>query len=187
MTAAIAIFAADRIIWNQLKFENPTQTLGEVKLSEDERAALKAALSAEIDPLRRDLAEEWQAPVFRIKLLDLNGDHIPEVIVEAFGPPIWCGATGNCRFWVFRKSSKTYESLLVREDFDSYLGFAVMQNHSSGYPDLVFNQHQSAYQQSLFVYKFRNGKYRVSGCYEANWDRGDNAPASKVPIVTKCQ
>jgi hypothetical protein len=59
VTAVTAIFAADRITWNHLKFENPTQTLSQVQLSEDERAALKAALSAEIDPLRPDLSAEW--------------------------------------------------------------------------------------------------------------------------------
>jgi hypothetical protein len=108
ITAATALFAADRFSWDLRKVERPMETLSQVRLSESERAALKGALSAEIGPPDPIFSPEEQAADFRIKLVDLNGDHIPEVIAQITGR-FWCSPTGNCPFRVFRKSGKTYE------------------------------------------------------------------------------
>ena len=187
ITAAAALFGAGRFTWNRLKFEGPTETLSQVRLSEDERAALSAAVLAELGPPWPNLSAEEQAPNLRIKLVDLNGDHIPEVIARLTGR-FWCGATGNCPFRVFRKSSKTYESMLVTKDINSYQGFTVTRQRSGGYFDLVFNRHESATSQTLFVYKFRDGKYQASGCYGADWNViGDEAAPAKEPRITPCR
>ena len=123
----------------------------------------------------------------RLKLLDLNGDQIPEVIAQATSH-FWCGATGNCSVWIFSKSGKTYKSILGKEDINSYLGFTVSPQRSNGYVDLVFNQHESAYQQDLFLFKFREGKYRASDCREADWKvPGDEDTTAKEPRITPCR
>lgn len=184
ITAVTALFGADNIPWNRLKFEEPTLTLSQAPLSEGERTALKAALLASIGPASPNVSAEYQAADFRIKLVDLNSDRIPEIIAQANGRS-WCGASGNCPFLVFRKAGSSYESMLA--DMDEYQGFTLTKRRTGGYLDLIFSRHESAYQQQLSVYKFRDGKYRDSGCYEANWNREDQAPASKEPIITKCQ
>ncbi len=187
ITAATVLFAADDFTWNWRKVERPTETIGQARLSEEERAALSAALSAEIGPQLLDLSAEEKEPDIRIKFLDLNGDHVPEVIARA-NSRFWCGASGNCTTWVFRKSGKTYESMLVTEEIDSYQGFTVAQQRSSGYMDLIFNQHESATRQTLFVFKFRDGKYRLSDCYSADWNAiSDEAATAKEPRITPCQ
>jgi hypothetical protein len=186
VTTAVALLAADRFSWDWHKVDRPTEALGQVQLPEGERAALKAALSAELGPPIPNLSAEEQAADFRVKLLDLNGDGIPEVIAQITGR-FECGATGNCPFLVFRKSGNAYESILAIERINAYQGFTVTKERTAGYLGLILNQHGSAFQQTVVIYKFRNGKYRASGCYEANWNREDQPPASKEPIVTKCR
>ena len=186
LTAAVALFAADHLSWNWHEVDRPKESLSQVRLSEDERGALKAALSAELGPPDPKFSAEERAVDFQIKLIDLNGDHTPEVIAQITGR-FECGATGNCPFLVFRKSGTAYESILAMAGINSYQGFTVTKQRTAGYLDLILNQHESAFQQALVVYKFRNGKYRASGCYEATWNDGDKALASKEPVITKCQ
>jgi hypothetical protein len=133
------------------------------------------------------LPAEEQVPKILLTLVDLNGDHIPEVIAQASGS-FWCGASGNCTHWVFRKVNANYEPMLVKGEIGSYQGFTVTQQRSGGYLDLIFNQHESATSQGLVVYKFRDGKYRASGCYEADWNViGDEAATAIEPRITPCQ
>jgi hypothetical protein len=187
IAAATALFAAGPFTWNWRKVERPSETLVQARLSESERAALKAALSTELGPPLPNLSAEEQDPDVRIKLLDLNGDHVPEVIAQITGR-FWCRATGNCPFRVFRKSGKTYESMLAKGEFYEYQGFTVMQQRSGGYLDLVFNQHESATRQAVLVYKFRDGKYRALDCYEADWEViGDEAATAKEPRIMPCR
>jgi hypothetical protein len=48
--------------------------------------------------------------------------------------------------------------------------------------------HGSATEQGLFVYRFANGRYRRSACYDANWQRlvGDEWQDLKEPMITPC-
>src|SRR3982074_1960701 len=111
MAAVTALFAANGFTWNWHKVDRATETLSQVHLTEGERTALQAAISASLDPPMRNLSVEEQTPDVRVKLIDLNGDHIPEVIVNLTGR-FWCSPTGNCPFRVFRKSGKAYQSLI---------------------------------------------------------------------------
>jgi len=185
VTAAVALFAADGFSWNWHEVDRPRESLSQVQLSEGERAALKAALSSELGPPDSKFSAEEQAVDFQIKLIDLNGDHIPEAIVQITGR-FECGASGNCPFLVFRKSGNTYESILAMARYNAYQGFTVTKQRTAGYLDLILNQHESAFQQALVIYKFRNGKYRASAYYEATWNNVGKAPTSKEPVISKC-
>jgi hypothetical protein len=186
VTAAVALFGADRFSWEWHEVDRPKESLSQVRLSDGERAALKAALSVELGPPDPKFSAKEQAADFRVKLLDLNGDGIPEVIAQITGR-FQCGATGNCPFVVLRKARKAYESILVMADIKVYQGFTVTKQRTAGYLDLIFNQHESAFQQALVIYKFRNGKYRASRCYEATWKNSDEVGASREPVITKCE
>jgi hypothetical protein len=48
----------------------------------------------------------------RVKFIDLNGDGSPEVIAQPVGIEAGCGATGNCPFWVFERTSTGYKAIL---------------------------------------------------------------------------
>lgn len=63
-----------------------------------------------------------------------------------------------------------------------------MQHRSGGYLDLIFNQHDSAYQQTLRIFKFRDGQYCVSDCYDATWQSiGDEGATATEPTITPCR
>jgi len=188
ITATTALFAAERFAWDWHKVESPRETLSQVPLSEGERIALTAALSAEFNtPISNLFSAADEGADIGIKLLDLNGDHTPEIIAQARGE-FWCGATGNCPLLVFRKSGKIYESMLPTGEYYEYQGFTVMQQRSGGYRNLIFNQHESSTRQAVLVYKYRDGKYRPADCYEASWAViGDEDAIAKEPRMTPCR
>ena len=185
-TAATVLFAADNFAWDTRKFQVPNETLEQVHLSDRDRTALRAALSSVVGLPLANLSLEDQAPNILVKLIDLNGDRVPEVVARA-SSTFWCGATGNCSMWVFGKVGAKYEPLVVEDEISSYLGFTAMPQRTGGYLDLVFKQHDSAFRQALIVFKFRNGKYRASDCYQADWTViGDETAIAKKPRISHC-
>jgi hypothetical protein len=49
------------------------------------------------------------------KKIDLNGDGPKEIILRAKNSPkgsFFCGATGNCDYWVVRRNKKGYQIIL---------------------------------------------------------------------------
>ncbi len=98
------------------------------------------------------------------------------------------GASPNCPLYVFRKVSKEYEPMLLRQEISSYQGFTVTHQFTGGYFDLIFNQHESAFWQALVVFKFRVGKYRIAECHEARWEIIDSdGTTAKEPTITSCR
>jgi hypothetical protein len=76
------------------------------ELSPAEKASLTEAIAAQIRPFKADLEIGSERELHtiasntRIKLIDLNGDGIAEVLAQANGIKAGCGATGNCPFWI---------------------------------------------------------------------------------------
>ncbi|MGA9071921.1 MAG: hypothetical protein WB424_16785 [Terracidiphilus sp.] len=119
------------------------------ELNPDERAALLKAVAALIRPLMDDLkigSERERLKIAedtRIKMVDLNGDGIPEVIAQAVGFNEGCGATGNCSIWIFMKTENGYKLLSVDHEMLGQL-ITVENTHSNGFNDLVIAFHDSA-------------------------------------------
>jgi hypothetical protein len=55
---------------------------------------------------------------------------------------LFCGATGNCAFWVFRYQNGRYEKIL---DTDMVQHFGFVHSSTNGLPDLVTWSHGSAF------------------------------------------
>ena len=160
-------------------------------LGESDRNALIGMIAAQ---LQRDMGDEggssmqqWRAAAAqtRIKLVDLNGDGVPEVIAQGVGDDAGCSATGNCPIWVFIKAGIAYKVVL---DASSVQTFTIQPTRTNGFSDLVLGTHGSAFVEELHWYRYNNGRYRDTACYIANWRRrvGDDYQDLKHPDVTPC-
>lgn len=159
-------------------------------LSSGDRQALTAVILDQLQPRpgERDAPSQQelraQAAETRIKFVDLNNDGVPEVIAQGSGLEM-CSPTGNCEFWVFRRVANTYKVILRRAAVQS---FEVRRSRSGGFNDLVLEMHGSATEQELFVYRYREGRYRRTGCFDASWTRlvNDEIQELKEPDVVPC-
>ena len=156
----------------------------------EERKAIIEAISVQLRPGRKLGSPASEKKLLNdventnVKLVDLNGDGIPEVIAQGSGQE-YCSPTGNCDFWVFMRSGNGYNLILEREAVQT---FAISSKRTNGFNNLVLGQHGSAFKRDLFVYRFAEGKYRLGPCYTANWERlaGDEWQQVKNPIITPC-
>lgn len=140
-----------------------SQTIATFKnISPTERASLLDALAARFKGNPKPMERAAQT---HVKFVDLNGDGVPEVIAQPSGDGI-CSPTGNCPFWVFQKFGNIYRLILAKGAVQE---FTIQQTRTNGYSDLVLGMHGSATLQGLFVYQFLDGRYRQTGCYDANW------------------
>jgi hypothetical protein len=163
-----------------------------------ERTALLKTVAALIRPFMADLEIGSEQELRKIagdtsiEFIDLNGDGTPEVIAQAFGIKAGCGATGNCPIWVFMKTANGYQLLLdTRNDKKGVGGYqliTVADTRTNGFNDLVLAAHDSASEKTLIVYRYKNGLYRESACYGANWESWVNGDFHmlKQPVITKC-
>jgi hypothetical protein len=72
----------------------------------------------------------------------------------------FCGATGNCAFWLYRYRRGTYERLL---ETDMVRDFGFLRSTTSGLPDLVLWSHDSADRSPGALWRF-NGREYDSEC-----------------------
>jgi hypothetical protein len=174
-----------------------TQELGEndrIKatkaLTPDERKAIIEAITAQYKFGRGvwnvNSEKELQDDIANtlIKLIDLNGDGIPEVIAQA-SDDVSCSPTGNCTIWVFMRSGNGYKLILKKGAIQT---FTITSKRTNGFNDLVLGQHGSAVEQALYVYRFVDGKYRQGQCYSVRFTRlvGDEEQELDEPDITPC-
>jgi len=126
----------------------------------------------------------------RVELVDLDGDGAPEVIAQANDIMLGCGATGNCAFWIFKKASTGYKLLLDTREGDGIGGaqlLTVEKTRTNGFSDLVLAAHDSAFEKTLVFYRYRNGSYHESACYDATWisTAGGKWRELKNPVISR--
>jgi hypothetical protein len=168
-----------------------SQALRQADVTDSERAAISKAIAAQLRPAMADLSIQSEQQLHEIaldaaiKMVDLNGDGTPEVIVQGMGPFAGCSPTGNCPFWVFQRSDGAYK-LLSHEP--SVQTFTVRRSRTHGFSDLVLATHESAKESILTVLRYHDGRYRKEGCYDARWFvvEGDTIRELKEPQLTPC-
>jgi len=154
------------------------------ELSEGDRSELIKAISRQIrtvmepGPNPRALAKKT-----RVKLFDLNGDGIPEIIAQPIGIDAGCGATGNCPFWIFQKDGEGYKLLLRRMGF---WVFTVEPTITNGFRDIVLASHESASERTVIVFRYSGGTYQERACYNAFWYDSTNHRLNE-PTITRCR
>ena len=94
------------------------------------------------------------------KVIDLNGDKQPEIIVHQIG--VNCPASGNCSFWIFQKKKSGYQSIL---DGDEIQFFALEKKKTNGYTDIRLGTQNSAASHYYQLFKFNGKKYTPRKCW----------------------
>jgi hypothetical protein len=169
------------------------------QLSESEKRSLAKIISRLVQPfmddqdIQSDSDLELLIQKTRVKLVDLNGDGIPEVLLQPSAYQLGCGATGNCTLWVFQKRITGYKLILDTRDRDGMGGIeliTVTQARTRGFRDLILASHISATEKTLELYRFRRDAYKNTECYLANWEYIDKEKfhSSRRPLITRgCQ
>jgi hypothetical protein len=124
---------------------------------------------------------------FAVAQVDLNSDGKPEFAVQGFNNYM-CGASGNCSFWIYRKTEKGYEKILEADSVKQYNFRCPLGN---GYCDVVTFTHDSAFDSSISVYRFDGDKYKIAECGERSYgylDKQGHFHNRKQPLITlgKC-
>jgi hypothetical protein len=175
---------------------NYSQTIGTSKeLDVSERASLTEAIAAQIRPFKADLDIDTESELQRIAIktrvmfTDLNSDGIDEILAQAADFKAGCGATGNCPFWVFQKTSAGLRKVLDTRGQDGVGGIQVITisaNRTNGFKDLVLGTHDSVAERTLLVYRYNQEEYKNSECYKATWI-GPNLSELKNPAIFRCR
>jgi hypothetical protein len=117
----------------------------------------------------------------RVALVRLRRPGPPNVIAQGLGQEV-CGATGNCPLWVLEKSGGHYK--LILNGFGQT--FTVQSTRTNGFSDIVISMQGSATSSDLMLYKYKNGQYHRTACFDAEWAvrEGDESRNLKEPRVT---
>jgi hypothetical protein len=174
--------------WKESQELKADQSVRDAKLAEQDRKAVATAIADEIRPMMADVEIKSEAELkkkaldTRIALIDLNGDGVHEVVAQAM---VGCGATGNCPFWVFRKSKRGYNVILQGEAQT----FTVQPSSTNGFRDIVLSTHGSYSSGGLTEYHYGDGVYKDVGCYGYEWTvlEGETIRELKEPRITPCR
>jgi len=189
---AIAALAdtSDNFSWNWRDWQelSARESLRSSALSKQDKDAITAAIEDQLTEMMSDLEIESESQLrkaaldTRIKMIDLNGDGVPEVVAQGMAD---CSPTGNCSLWILQRKPEGYKVLLAA--FGQT--FTIQQTSTNGYRDVVVSMHGSATESGLTEYRYRGGRYREAGCYSAEWTVRENDGTIrelKEPRITPC-
>jgi hypothetical protein len=161
------------------------QSLRKAKLAYEQRTAIASAIADLLRPMMSDLEIKSEGELqraaldTRVKTIDLNGDGVPEVVAQGM---VDCSPTGNCPFWIFRKTLRGYKLLI-----ESYgQTFTIQSTSTNGFRDIVVSMHGSATESGLTDFRYKGGSYHDVGCYGASWTvlEADTVRELKEPLIT---
>jgi hypothetical protein len=95
-----------------------------------------------------------------VKKVDLNKDGQPEYIA-VLEEQVMCGAHANCPNWVYRKAGGDYQLLLSTHGQQLLLE----KTSTNNFRDLRSEGSDSAFENSVVIYKFDGNKYQAKNCY----------------------
>lgn len=112
-----------------------------------------------------------------VALLDLDGDGRKELAVQT-----GCATVGNCVFLLFRRHAKGYQQVL---DADMVHQFGLRKSKTHGYFDLETRSHGSSTTGGIDIYKFDGKGYRVTNCYNFDYNNPKGGKLLKKPILER--
>jgi hypothetical protein len=148
-------------LWNELKTDKKYEKRKEV--FEDESNCLEK--------------------MFEVEAFDLNGDGKNEFLVR--GDDIgFCGATGNCDFWIYRKISKKYQRILTGY---SYLDgrdilSQIKKSKTNKFKDILLEVRIQRNAHAYRLYKFDGKIYKEKSCNINQWNELN--PEEKTKIIS---
>ena len=90
-------------------------------------------------------------------LTDADGNGTKEIALRT-----GCATVGNCEFWLFQKSGKSYKIIL-----ETYMvqRFRFLRNKTNRYFDLEATSHGSSRSGGMAIYKFDGNEYKIDKCF----------------------
>lgn len=142
-----------------------------------ERSTALALLKPYLGPLVQGESSEQlnhMMSSFRAERLTLAG--IPALVVQPSGNE-FCGATGNCSFWIIDLRHRRV--ILNAVGIQS---FAVSPSRPGGMPEILTSSHASAYEQEKIRWQFQGASYQRESCatVDAANEDGQPYPTPKV-------
>ena len=96
----------------------------------------------------------------------------------------YCSATGNCAFWVYRKTKGEYCLVL---EADMVQVFGLLHSREQALPILIVWSHDSGTERSANVFRFNGTKYEAAGAWIESYEyagTNGNVRVSKKPKIT---
>ena len=128
------------------------ETYAAAKLSSTEVREIIAG----VDQSAYDTPDSWEKEL-RVRRVDLGS--LPGLVVR--GTNFLCGATRNCRIWVFRRVDGRWVSLFGNDEAPVAESFQVGPNVTNGVKDLTISVNVSAADGKHTTYQFDGKVYRV--------------------------
>lgn len=115
----------------------------------------------EIDALRKERGFN-PGRFFVAERVDLDGDGKPELLIQSSRNEPLC-PTPNCPAWAYRIDGERHVRLL--SDVAGYIdGVTVLATSTKGMLDLKLQQHSSASERDVVVYRFDGQAYKAADC-----------------------
>ncbi len=142
-----------------------------------ERSVVLSLLKPYLGPLVQGESSEQLNHVmrsFRAERLTLAGS--PALVVQPSGNE-FCGATGNCSFWIvdLRHRRVVLNTVGIQN-------FGAVPSRPGGMPEIITSSHASAHEQEEIVWHFQSSSYQRKSCATVDTanDDGQTYPTPKV-------
>ena len=137
----------------------------------------------EIDALRKERGFN-PGRFFIAERVDLDGDGRPELLIQSSRNEPLC-PTPNCPAWAYRIDGERYVRLL--SDLAGYIdGVTVLATSTKGMLDLKVQQHSSASERDVVVYRFDGQAYQPSDCTTDTYAVTDKGVEKVKTVARPC-
>ena len=137
----------------------------------------------EIDALRKERGFNPER-FFVAERVDLDGDGKPELLIQSSRNEPLC-PTPNCPAWAYRIDGERYVRLL--SDVAGYIdGVTVLATSTKGMLDLRLQQHSSASERDVVVYRFDGQAYKASDCTTDTYAVTDKGVEKVKTVARPC-
>ena len=171
--------------WKQKVFDldaRLTYSLANAPLTDAERSQIIEVIDDKTihDSFSSAEREKEREAVLRARVgwIMLAGTGSEQLVVRGTSP-LFCGATGNCSFWIFARESERLR-LLLRTGGSVFI---VSANSSQGFHDIVTGWHVSAFETGFGLYRWDGLRYNQSDCYSVQFAADDR---EKPPAIKDC-
>lgn len=147
-------------VWKEAR--EPAAKGTRARIPKDILAELTADASQDsTDPCSKDESSKMDA--YRVVL----NSRRPVVAIAVWGrSSCYCGATGNCQFWVFVNDRGKHRLVL---DTGLVRDFGFLKAKTNGYRDLVVWSHDSAFRSPARLFQFDGNQYREACGWEEEY------------------
>jgi len=137
----------------------------------------------EIDALRKERGFN-PGRFFVAERVDLDGDGKPELLIQSSRNEPLC-PTPNCPAWAYRIDGGRYVRLL--SDVAGYIdGVTVLATSTKGMLDLKVQQHSSASERDVVVYRFDGQAYKPGDCTTDTYAVTDKGVEKVKTVARPC-